>query len=287
MEKLTFTNKRGESFTFGKDASLVSVVGLGDVAANIQTQKSPFQDGNTIIDNLLEERILTMEFILKGINYQEILNKRQLLARVTNPKLGVGTLRYQSGSFVREIKAIAETLPIFTEGNDQRNKKMQKGMINFLCPNPFWLEQYESSEQLSSWIGKVKFPFKFPIRFGEKANRTTINNNGDVETPVIIDFYGPAINPTITNETTGQRIRIKRTLSATDKLEVSTEFGNKYVEIVSVDGTRTNAFHWIDISAEPVLFQLVLGENVISFSSDDSASAGSVNIRYKKRYVAV
>lgn len=159
--------------------------------------------------------------------------------------------------------------------------------MDLLALDPFWLDPYESSEPLSAWIGKFKFPFKFPVEFGEKANRTTINNDGDVETPVFIDFYGPAINPTVTNETTGQRIRIKRTLSATDKLEVSTEFGNKYVEIVAADGSRTNAFHWIDLSADPILFQLALGENDISFSSDDPASTGSVNIRYKKRYVAV
>ncbi|MEK3855934.1 phage tail family protein [Cytobacillus sp. FSL H8-0458] len=284
--KLVFTNGRGISIELSSAPPFIvsKIEGLGGVEGNIETQKAPFQDGSSYIDTTLSERPLAFVISIIGDN---IPAHRSFVSSIFNPKTGIGTLSYIDGEVKKEIKAIPERVPVFPSGKENRGFNYQVCTVDLLALDPFWLDPYESSEPLSAWIGKFKFPFKFPVEFGEKANRTTINNDGDVETPVFIDFYGPAINPTVTNETTGQRIRIKRTLSATDKLEVSTEFGNKYVEIVAADGSRTNAFHWIDLSADPILFQLALGENDISFSSDDPASTGSVNIRYKKRYVAV
>lgn len=289
MQRITFTNSIGNSIESNNSAPflLSNIEGLGEVDADIQRQRAPYQDGSTFTEVILQDRPITVEITIEGVNSVDVLEKRKFLTSIFNPKLGLGVFRYENDLGVWEIEAVAEGVPVLLGGASNRGNTFQRTLINLLCPNPYWKTIQEKTEPLSAWIGKFKFPFKFPVEFGEKANRTTINNDGDVETPVVIDFYGPAINPTVTNETTGQRIRIKRTLSVTDKLEVSTEFGNKYVEIVVADGTRTNAFHWIDLSADPILFQLALGENVISFSSDDPASIGSVNIRYKKRYVAV
>ncbi|WP_026582121.1 phage tail family protein [Bacillus sp. J33] len=288
MSKLIFINSRGGIIELhGPPFHLIKVDGLGDVEAEIQTQKSPYQDGSDYIDSYLEERPITIELKIRGSDPEDLIQKRRELSAIFNPKLGLGLLQYIDETGIKEIRGVAESVPFFPSGIENRGATYQKSLIHLKCPNPFWKQVNDINESLSAWIGKFEFPFEFPVEFGEKANRATILNDGDVATPVIIDFYGPAINPTVTNETTGQKIRIKRTLSATDRLEVSTEFGNKYVEIVAADGTRTNAFHWIDLSADPILFQLELGENVISFSSDDPNSTGSVKIRYKKRYVAV
>jgi phage-related protein len=282
--EITFTNSKGVSIKLGINPPFIlqKVTGLGDVDASIQTQKAPFQDGSTMIDALLSERPISIELTIMN---DDISIKRQELSSVFNPKLGEGTLRINYGSMVKEISAVPEHVPKYPSGSDSRGVNYQSVLIDLLCPNPFLKDINETNEPLTAWLGKFEFPFEFPVEFGERANRVTIENDGDVPTPVLIQFTGPATNPSVINETTGESIKVNRVLSPTDVLEVNTAFGNKTVEIVSNDGTRTNVFNYIDLVSE--FFQLQTGENEISFSSDDAASSGSVKISYKKRYLAI
>ncbi len=62
---MIFTNSRGESVEFGDSPFYLQVVeGLGDVSANIQSQKSPYIDGSTYLDALLDEREIELEFVI-------------------------------------------------------------------------------------------------------------------------------------------------------------------------------------------------------------------------------
>ena len=54
-ERVIFTNSQGLSVELGNDGPfiLTKIEGTGTANVNIQTQKSPFQDGETYIDNTL------------------------------------------------------------------------------------------------------------------------------------------------------------------------------------------------------------------------------------------
>lgn len=285
MQKVTFTNAKGQSILiYLKPFFLNNITGLGDVISDNGFQKAPFQDGNTFIGSVLQSRSITIETTIFGENADETLKKRQEFVSIFNPKLGEGVIRYENDSGSWEIKIVIDGVPSFPSGQGNRSETFQRTLVNLSAPNPYWQDPYITSEPLTAWIGKFKFPFKFPVKFGERANRVTIVNDGDVETPVLIRFKGPATNPVVTNETTGEFIKVNRILTTHDVLEVNTAFGNKTVEIVT-GATRTNVFNYIDQDSK--FFSLQTGDNIISFGSADVDSKGSVAIEYKKRYLGV
>ncbi len=283
METLTFINAKGDSISFdGVSFSLVSVNGLGDVEADNQTQKSPFQDGSTLIQTLLNERFVDLEFIVRGVDYQQVSERRREFSKVTNPKLGKGTLRYDNGFLVREIDAVAESVPVFPDGENRGNRH-QRGMLTFLCPSPYWKSTSITEEP--TFESLFQFPFEGTFEMGIQRDQRTIINDGDAPAPIYVEFYGAATNPVITNLTTGEFIKVNQTLNEGEFMRVDTTDGRKTVEFVSSDGTVTNVFNWIDLDS--TFFKLAIGENIIEYSADSDIQGAIVNIRYSKLYNAV
>lgn len=283
MEKLIFTNSRGFSVELGDESPfiLTKIEGLGAVNVDIQTQKSPFQDGETYIDNTLEPRSLSIEIMVLAEDKEEMMKNRRKLLQVFNPKLGPGKLIYEFGNNRKEIEAISEIAPVFPDAGDFKDT-MQLGLIQLYCPNPFWLDIVETKEEIVTWIGGISFPLKLPTKFSTAGSRIiNVVNDGDVETPVKIEIYGPATNPKITLQETGEFIRIKDTLTADDIVTITTEFGNKRVE-----KNGQNAFHILDLP-DSTFFNLQVGDNVIEFTTEDVSNNANAIISYRNRYLGV
>lgn len=281
-EVIIFETSSGVLRFDGAPYGLVSVEGLGDVSADIQTQKSPYQDGVTYIDSVLEPRYISIEFIIRGTDYAEVRNKRAEMSRIVNPKKGLGTIRYVSGDLDREIRAVAETVPFFPDG-DNRGERWQRGTISFLCPSPYWTSTQINEEP--TFKPMFQFPFEGTFEMGIQRDERIVVNDGDASSPVYIELFGPAVNPIIRNNTTGEFIKINRTLKVGEFLRLDTSPGNKTVEFVAEDGTATNVFNWIDLSSS--FFELELGENEIVYSADNDIQGAVVNISYYKRYAGI
>lgn len=287
MSKVIFTNKNGQSIELINSAPflLLTIDGLGDVDADIQTQKAPFQDGSTFIDSVLNERPIYIQAVIMADDNESLIKQRQYLASVFNPKLGEGILRYEVAGVVRELKAIADNVPAFPSGPENRGHYFQKTIINLICPSPFWVEPYFEINEMAAWIGGMEFLLTLPMLFAEQGDQRTITNVGDVETPVEIEFYGPATTPTISNLTTGEMIKVKKNLTADEKLIINTAFGNKSVTLVDAFGVESNAFHYIDLNS--TFWNLVKGDNVIKYETGSIENQAKVLIKFKNRYVGV
>jgi Phage tail protein len=284
MQRIIFTNARGQSVELKSSAPflLQSIDGLGDVDADTQTQKSPFQDGSTYIDSVLQERSISLEIVILA-DKSTLLEKRQYLASVFNPKLGKGVLRYENGETIREIEAVPDGVPTFPSGQDNRGPTFQKAIVNLLCPNPYW-KSMEITEE-PTFEPLFQFPFEGVFEMGMQRDQRIIVNDGDAPAPLIIEFYGPAVNPKITNKTTGEFIKVNQTLQEGEVMRIDTTPGNKSVYFVQPDGTERNVFNWIDLDS--TFFQLVVGENEIEYSADSDIQGAIVNISYRKLYNAV
>lgn len=285
MQKVIFTNSRGQSVEFGSIPPYVitKIEGLGDVDAENQTQKAPFQDGSTFIDSNLEERFINITVGMYAPSLEKLSDTRQHLASIFNPKLGEGLLQYIYGSKVKEIKAGPEHVPIFPSGKDNRSDNFQIAIIDLKCSNPFWKSPEVTEEPTFEPL--FEFPFDGEFEMGIQRDERIIINDGDSPTPVEIEFYGPAVNPIITNKTTGEFIKVNRTLQEGEFMRINTTRGKKSVEFVSSDGSVTNVFNWIDLNS--TFFELVVGENDIEYSADSDIQGAVVNIRYNKLYNAV
>lgn len=280
MQKITFINARGESVEIGYQFPffLNKIEGLGDVDAEIQTSKSPFQDGSEPIDVLMNERVIPIEMaILKNFE-----TNRQILSRIFNPKLGEGLLIYENGFVKRQIRAISEHVPKYP---DERPRQSQKAIIDLFCANPYWEDINPTNVKLEDFVSNFSFPFSFPVSFATRGDTRTLINEGDVPTPVKITFRGESVNPKITKLNTGETLRIKRTIPDGYSLVITTDFNNKSVQIIAPDGVKTDAMGYIDLDLPWSFFSLDVGENQLSFITEGGKP--DVFIEYKNLYVGV
>lgn len=281
MQKLTYINSRGESIVFSHRPPflLSKIEGLGDVDADVQRQKSPFQDGSTHVDTLLQERFLSLEISILGKDREDISAKRELLSRVLNPKLR-GKVIYENGRVTREVEAFSEHVPKFP---NERGIRYQISLVSLICPNPFWSDINPENIKLEDFVSNFRFSFRFPVRFASRGDSRVLTNKGDVPTPIKVTFRGESINPKITNLTTGEFIKVNRSIPENYSLVINTEFGNKTVEIIAPDGVATNALGYIDLDSS--FFELQVGENKFSFITDGGKP--EVYVEYKHRYLGV
>lgn len=283
MDRIVITNKDGESITLGNQAPYFLEIfdGVGNVPVTIESQKAPKQDGSTYIDNTIENRAISIEgMIITRNNPNEVLEYRRKMQRVLNPKLGEVTVTYYYGEQVKEIKAIVESTPIFPSSKGGKGLYYQKYLIQLLCHQPFWLDTYYESREMSYLMGGLNFRLFLPTSFSNRGFKRKAINEGDVSTPVEIEFKGPATNPTVTNESTGEFIKVNRELGEDDILTVSTAFGEKYVRI-----NGENAFHYIDLDS--VFWQLDPGENILSYQSNNDSIKTRVIVKWKNRYIGL
>lgn len=282
--KLEFINSRGETIElYGRPFRLVSAIGLGEVEADIQMQKAPYQDGSTLTDTPLQQRYIDIEIKITGDDNLDTEAKRRKVTSIFNPRLKEGTLRYISDSGVREIKAVATSLPHFPDGTENRQETFQKALIQLVAPDPHWKDIIAENYKLEDFVSNFRFSFRFPVRFATRGDSKTLVNKGDVPTPIHVEFRGPVVNPRITNLTTGEFIRVNREIPAGYKLFLDTSFGNKRVEIVGPDGIVQNGFPWIDPYS--TFFNLDVGENRFAFITDSGNP--EVYVEYKHRYLSV
>ncbi|MBT2661951.1 phage tail family protein [Bacillus sp. ISL-45] len=289
MERIIYTSSNGEIIRFdGPPFYLSRISGLGEVDAELQLQKSPYQDGSSLMGSVLQEREVTVEFLIEQQAYSEVSDSRAKIARAFNPKLKPGIIRYENDFVVREIEAIADSVPIYPDGHSNRSMTLQKGMITLTCPNPYWKSE-DQVEQLAVFESGLTFPVTFPTAFAQQSPSKSklIMNEGDVDTPIEVTFTGPATAPIIIrNETTGKMIEVNQSLLDGEKLVINTEFGKKRVTKVSTTGIETNAFNQINISTSE-LFQLIAGNNLLSYSTGQDYERAPVIIKWKNRYLAV
>ncbi|MEC0242762.1 phage tail family protein [Paenibacillus dokdonensis] len=283
MQKVTFVNPRGESVVFDNSGPFVlqKIDGTANVPSDIKSTKSPYQDGTTFIGVQLSDRPIPLQGFIKAGSQQELYERRRELTRILNNKHGPGKLVYSNSSRSYAINAVSEEGPVLGD----RYVNANLFTINFVANDPYWRDENQTVKGLRFEAGGLTFPLRLPTMFAFSAFRGTFINSGDVETPVEIRYQGPATNPVVSSETTGEYIKVNYVLKETDTLIINTAFGNKRVEVLNTDGTRTNVFHWIDLGS--TFFQLQPGQNMLKYGSDRDSDqqAANVTIYWYNRYL--
>lgn len=282
MFKLQYENSSGAQIElFGRPFALTSVDGIGGVNAEIQMQKVPYRDGAVPIDTTLDSGHMTLELKIFGKDAGETEKNRRLLASIFNPKLGEGTLKYIRGDEVRIIKAASESVPYFPDGTGNRGATFQKATIYLVCPSPYW-ESTKMTEE-PAFEPLFQFPFEGEFQMGIQRDRRIIVNDGDAPAPIQVEFFGPALNPKIINNTTGEFIKIKQPLEENERMMIDTSDSSVY--FIDSLGVVRDVFPWIDMTS--TFFDLVIGNNDIEYTADSDIQGAIVNISYSKLYVTV
>jgi len=219
---LTFVNADDEEFSIDPpNYMLLGFEGFEQPSTDIQMSKAPYQDGKTFIDDIFDERVVTLTFAVFADDQQELFDRRAII-------------------------------------------NQESIMVGF--------------------SGGFSFPFSFPVSFGQVGTQVTITNSGNVDTPVLIYFYGEVEEPVIENQTTDESITLTQTVDDGDILIINTAFGEKSVMLLS-GGEYTNAFEYVDPDSD--FWKLQPGDNTVRYTSSSEGENAECRLYYYNRYSGV
>jgi hypothetical protein len=202
-----YTNPRGVSITIGDaELGITSLTGLDLPDVISQGQRSPYQDGETSIDQLFDTRTIDVEgAFLFGRALAAVHAKRRVMLSALNTKLGVGTLVYTSDAGSWRIGARPDIVEF---ENNNVNSGSQKFLVSFYCPSPYWEDVTETVITLAS-----------------DGPDVAVEITGDVETSIVADIEGISSRPSLAEKIQDKMFRYNSIVE--NKLTVDTGFGRK------------------------------------------------------------
>lgn len=288
MNNFEWISPRGISIRMGREKPYLikSIEGIGGLKAEMQEEKSPFQDGVTPIAQVLEPREVTIHLMVIAEDRERLMYFRELLTRSFNPKLGEGVLYWKQGEEkTYMLRGIPVSTPVFPSGKSA-GLNWQEVLIYLRSANPAWYEINPIRWEFASFfIGGLSFPFSFPLKLGQVGSNIMVNNRGHVETPIKITIGGYVKDPRVENLTTGEFIKVNQEIRVGEILEINTEDGRKKVEKIDAEGNRINVFNWIDPNS--TFFKLGLGYNNLTYSAVEEDNNSSVQIEYYHKYLGI
>ncbi|KNF06960.1 putative phage tail protein [Gottschalkia purinilytica] len=287
MQKVYIENSRGRvEFYKSRPFILQSISGLSNPNTRNITTQAPGQDGVSRHGSNFEARTLLLEVGVIGEDKQDMYRLRNKLYSVLNGRLN-SKLVYENSYKSYSIDCSIENI---TEGEKLRN--IQQIILQLYCPDPFWSDIDEIKEEVAMWLGNFHFPLIIPkgegIIMGSRVSNLIVNvlNKGDVPCGMTIEFVCTKTvkNISLFNVYTREYIKVKGSFKAGDLIRITTQFGNKRVELIR-NGVSSNIFHYLDIDS--VFLQLDLGDNVFRYDADSGIDNLEVSIYYKPKYLGV
>lgn len=279
-EMFYWTAADGQVLALEAPFILTELRGAGTPPADVQMQKAPFQDGKTHVDQLFDERTVTLQVAIVASSRAELMTLRGRLGSAFNPKLGLGRLTWRQPD---DTEYYLDCVPAGCEfpGGEAAGASFQVAEITLIAGMPFWYraEVIEAS-QLS---GGLVFPFEFPFQLATIKTASIATNKGDVPTPITLTFVGPATSPRVSNVTTGKHLKVIYTLRLGQSIRINTAFGEKEVTLIDVDGTESNVMNWLTADSE--FFELIPGDNSLSYSEEGGNAMAMALVQWRNRYV--
>lgn len=278
--KIIFTfESSGEKLVMdGKEYGILDYEGLESTEYDLEIKHNINAPGGTLKRKRILPRPISVEFEYKGEDKSAV---RQKIIRFFSP--------YRGGMLTVSMQGVERRIEYEVDGTLKFKKKNiyypLTVLVELKCLDPLFQDVIENGEQISTWVGGWSFPFTLPFQLKERGEtRTNIINSGDVETPIHVEFHGPAKKPYIKNLTTGKIIQIEADLNSDQILYVDTTFGKNTVEIEE-NGTRTDVSQMI--SMESRFWRLEVGDNMVEYGAEDEIQDNNVVIRYSNRYLGV
>lgn len=271
---------------------LIGMEGFSSFPSQPTTSRGPFQPGETLLDNVIRGKGLSVQVVVWGDNREDYWTQRGILAEALSVAsqedqslAEPGTLRiFREGKDPTDILVVPVQSPSFGAGGPL----FTPADIEFFASSPFFTATFASQAVLVS-EGGLEIPesgieiletgIEIPLNLG----RVEINNTGDSLTPVSIRIFGEVDTPRITLEETGEFLETTGVIADGDFIRINTEFGKKEVTLVS-GGVESNAFDRLNTASQ--FFQLRPGTNTLIFSFNTNTS-GSAEIQWRFRFAGI
>ena len=293
MKEIKYTT-RYKDMSIAINMSLPFVIqeceGLRGVEADVKLFHSINQQGATIQNSTIKERDVTIRgaIVFETARERDALRKR--VYDTFHPGYpGTLEITTKAGNKYEIENVHIVDAPTFVE--DLNRPNIDHFSLNLVCPNPFILSP-EKKLSLQNKVGNFKFDWEIlegGVSLADIDSRAIQNavNNGAVDTPIkiVIRSKGYMENPYIMNATTREMIRIKREIYPGQNIEITTHYGNKRVSFIDEEGNRENIFPLIDLDS--VFFNLVPGDNLITYGADNTVENMVVDLYYRERHLGI
>lgn len=221
------------SLTDGTYFYLDGVTGTGLMPVRRLEERGPIQDGITDRGYRLDPRVIILSLYIKGDDYADTYDKREILYEAFKPHDSQGTLRFSYGGRTREIKAnyIGDSLGLTDNAADYLVKAVT---VALRCPDPTWYDPVGKSKVFALAIGSNTFlvPTEVPLTVGASSLDISqaITYSGTVKTFPRIRVTGPVTDCVITHEQMGWKLDFTgTTIAAGDYYDIDLRYGYKTV----------------------------------------------------------
>ena len=227
-------------------------------------------------------RTFDLELRMRGYNKSNFLNQVNTLHDITEYDIVSGTpgKLYVDDQYLVCYLAVSGGKP-----EHPKNGNFMTREVTVLAVEPYWCTPVSvtvnpSTDQPTNENGK-KFNLKYSYRYGTGLSGTQIINEHYTAAPAIIQFFGPAANPSIT--IAGVVYGVNETLTATDRLVIDQITHKIYT--VSENGTKTSVFNSRN-KAYDIFTPIPVGSNNIIYSGDFVVQITMIQQRSELRWTA-
>lgn len=245
------------------------------------------QDGCNSEDSLLDPRVIKLQTTIRTKNREKLYELRRRIFRIINPKT-YNKVSGKRGELLIYYTNDFKTYRIYGKVEDsaefnERKNNHDKATISFYCQDPYWLDEEGQDIDIKSVKGGLVFSLILPNQFATVSFYKTVDNIGDDEAPVQIEYIGPAKNPVVTNETTGEYIKVNMEIGEKEKLVIDTTPGKETVNLITPHEIK-DVYNKIDLNS--TFFKLIIGKNLVKYSSDVEGAKDQVTIKgYTNKYM--
>ncbi len=257
-----------------KSIRLTELDGLGIAEREYITANVSGYDGQETISSRALPRAVTLSIEICGGDISATVSK--VLRILSNP----GWLYIENGEIRRRIYCNQVKIPDPVRVLKGRIAKLA---VQFVCDNPYFEDECESTVPLYVRTKNLSTPFTLPAVFGTTTMGAVIKNQGDciIEPCIYINCPKELQNAEtviITNNTTGKKIVLEYAPCAEDKITV--DIKNRKIESNIMGNLLSN------LSDDTFLGDFVLekGTNELSVVVGDIQSAFTVECKYSNIY---
>lgn len=271
------------------------VTALGGIAmppVRHVVQRGPRQQGDTLLDVLLEPRVVTVGILEKqatrGAWWSARRDLLNMLKRFDDLKLRL-VIDDTSESFDLPVayEAGAENLDAFGISD-------YRAVLRLRAHDPVWRATSTSTLVVGvAALGDAGIlPWTFPITLGVSFINANIPlvYGGTWRAYPQIDIRGPITNPTITNNATSETLKIETTIDDGDTVRVDLAAGVKTVENITDDA---NWMQYLSDDSDLATWHLAAdpeadgGINALYFHGLKGGANTAITLRWQNRFIGV
>ena len=269
--------------TQNSEYDVINIEGLNPVGATINTYKIGVSDGEHYNSSYVNMRNIVLYIVPKNKS-NDIETNRLALYKYFRPKHKI-RLYFQHDSRDVFIDGYVETVEI------SLYSQLEQFQISVICPQPYFLDISTAQGDFTQIENLFEFPFAIEeegiefSRFGQ-IDDIYINNDGEVETGLIISLYafGSASGIELYLNDTQYFKLGDLSLETGDILTINTNKGEKSVTLLR-NGTEINCINYV--SKGSTWFTLDIGENKISKIIGSGMESVNIDVSYYIKYIGV